>query len=586
MKNMTRNLRFKSLGPWLLALSLLGLAACAAAPQQEIGATPAAADVGIGQEDETVSLPEPIDEEVLYRVLAGEYLGSEGEIAAAVDEYLEAALISEDPEIARRAVRIAVAAESWQQAAMAADRWALLAPDSVPAHEAAASAMLRVGNYFDAEYQLIAILDLLEDSADSWVLVSRILAQTGDFEDTDKVLERLQSERPEADSSDVYLARSQLAASARDVRRAFEYGRRAVERSPDRPDLLAWTGRLALNLGLRDTGIEYVRRAWELDPDNHDLALGYADLIAREGDEDGARAVMAGMIQTPDVTLSRILFEIAAKNRAEAERLFNDLADMSWPDESEKAFYQAQSAEALGMSRQAIAYYERVVEGDRALASALRRAELIALDGDLETARAELARMRSQGDARTVEQAWLTEARILRESGDRDTAYEVLGEAVMQRPESLGLLYSRALLAAELGRIDDAERDLRTIITAQPENAAALNALGYTLADQTDRLEEAENLVRQAYMLQPEEPSIIDSMGWVSFRLGRLEQAESFLRRAWQIDRNPEIGAHLGEVLWVRDKKEAAMNVWREAAGVDEENPVLVETLERLDITL
>ena len=216
----------------------------------------------------------------------------------------------------------------------------------------------------------------------------------------------------------------------------------------------------------------------------------------------------------------------------------------------------------------------------------MRRAELIALEGDLPAARAALAEMRAEGDDEQQEQAWLTEARILREADERLLAFDVLDEAVAARPGSVALLYSRALLAAESGLLGVAERDLRTIIAAQPDNAAALNALGYTLADQTDRLDEAEALIRQAYILQPDEAAIVDSMGWVAFRQGRLEQATQFLARAWTMDRNPEIAAHLGEVLWTGGKREEAIRILREGAEIDAENPVLVETLDRLGITL
>jgi tetratricopeptide (TPR) repeat protein len=568
----------------VLCLSVVLLTSCASAQRPEAGP-----EAGSAAETNTPARTveiEPIDDEILYRVFAGEYLGSEGDLQAAVDEYLEAAMISTDPEVAQRATRIAFAAESWQQAAMAADRWAVLAPESIPAHESAARAMLRVGDFFGAEYQLLRILEILHDSGDAWLLVSRILARTGDPVQADGVMSQLQVNRPDARPADVFFARSQLAAPFRDLEQAFEYARRAVELDPERPAFLAWAGRVALNLDLKDTGIEYIRRAWMLDPDNHDLALGYADLLARNGDEEGARKVMAEMPQTPDVMLSRILFELAAKNRPAAEALFGRLADMEWDDGSEKAFYQAQSAEALGMARQAIAYYERVTEGDRALASSLRRAELIAIDGDMDKARAELARMREQGDEQLVEQSWLTEARILRETGDREESFAVLEHAISKLPASVPLLYSHSLLAAELGWVDAAERDLRTILAAQPENAAALNALGYTLADQTERYEEAEALIRQAYILQPEEASIVDSMGWIAFRRGRLAEAEEFLSKAWNLDRNAEIAAHLGEVLWVAGKREEAMTIWREGVAVDAGNKVLVETLERLDISL
>jgi Flp pilus assembly protein TadD len=225
---------------------------------------------------------------------------------------------------------------------------------------------------------------------------------------------------------------------------------------------------------------------------------------------------------------------------------------MEFDDPEEQAYYQAQAAEALDYRRKAIDYYGRIKSGDRALAAAIRRAELLALDGDVATARSELRDLRLQAD--------------------------------QQLPHSIPILYTRALLAAELGWVDAAERDLRVILGQQPENAAALNALGYTLADQTERFDEAEALIRQAYILQPNESSIIDSMGWVAYKQGRFEEAEQFLRRAWQLDRNPEIAAHLGEVLWQSGKQEEAVKTWREGQAVDSANPVLLETLERLGV--
>ena len=133
---------------------------------------------------------------------------------------------------------------------------------------------------------------------------------------------------------------------------------------------------------------------------------------------------------------------------------------------------------------------------------------------------------------------------------------------------------------------DIAENDLRIVISAQPENAAALNALGYTLADQTERYEEAEALIRQAYILQPNEASIVDSMGWIAYRLGKMSEAIEFLQRAWNLENNPEIAAHLGEVLWLEGRKEEATEIWRKGRGLDSQNTVLVETLERLGVSL
>ena len=575
----SRSARFRGVLAAWLCIGLI--CACAAPPRQgeEKAATPA-------ETDRPAAGPpgEPTSEEVMYRVFAGEYLGAEGDLQGAVGEYLEAALASDDPAIARRATRVAFAAEAWQQATMAADRWALLEPDNVAAYESAAAAMLQVGDYIGAEYQIMRILDLMEDSTEGWLLVSGLLAQSADPALADDTLEHILDQREGASSGDVFFARSQLALRSGNLRQAFELARKAVEENPKRIEFLTWAGRLALNLKLPETGLEYIRRAWQLDPENHDLALAYADLLARTGDPDGARRIMREMSQTPDVMLSRILFEIAAADRQAAVALYEEFETMEFDDTEEKAYFQAQAAEALDYRRKAIELYGLIKTGDRALGAAIRRAELLALEGDMATARRELAELRLEADELAIEESWLAEARILRETGDRDQAFRVLDNAVQQLPHSVPILYTRALMAAELGWVDLAERDLRVILGEQPENAAALNALGYTLADQTERYDEAEALIRQAYILQPNEPSIIDSMGWIAYRQGRLAEAEEFLRRAWKLDRNPEIAAHLGEVLWQRGEKEQAVETWREGQAIDSGNPVLLETLERLGV--
>jgi tetratricopeptide (TPR) repeat protein len=543
-------------------------------------------EVDAGAESPAADPAGPLSEDAVYGVLAGEYLGAEGDLTAAADEYLEAALASNDPEIARRATQVAFAAESWQQAVMAADRWALLAPESVPAHESAATAMLQVGDYMGAEYQLERILELLDDSGDAWLLVSRILAQFGEPAPAAEVMGQLVSARPASDPADVYFARSKLALQGRRLQDAFEFARRTVELYPDRLEYLTWAGRVALNLNLTPTAIEYVRRAWRLEPDNQDVAIAYADLLARDGQFETVRAVMQGLPSAPDVMLSRILFELAANNRLEAERLFDEFATADFGDRDAQGYFLGQAAEALGWPDRAIDSYAGVAAGEHRFTAALRRAELLGREGDVEAARAALATVRDSGDPQAVEQSWLTEASVLREAGDRAAAYAVLTEAVERLPESISIRYSRALVAAESKRVADAERDLRVVLEAQPDNAAALNALGYTLTDLTDRHDEAEALIRRAYQLQPNEASIVDSMGWVAYRQGRLDEAMRFLGRAWDLDRNPEIAAHLGEVLWFSDRREEALSIWREGADIDPDNAVLRETLERLGVTL
>ena len=172
----------------------------------------------------------------------------------------------------------------------------------------------------------------------------------------------------------------------------------------------------------------------------------------------------------------------------------------------------------------------------------------------------------------------------------RDYKYEealgYINEVLLHLPENLDLLYSRALVAAELKRTDIAEADFRAILAQEPNNADTLNALGYTLADQTDRYIEAKELIAKALTFKPDASHILDSMGWVLYRLNDYVGAIDFLQQAYSSNQEVEIAAHLGEVLWVSGDKVKASEVWKQAHDKDAENPVLKATLERFNIEL
>jgi tetratricopeptide (TPR) repeat protein len=153
----------------------------------------------------------------------------------------------------------------------------------------------------------------------------------------------------------------------------------------------------------------------------------------------------------------------------------------------------------------------------------------------------------------------------MREAKDYKESYEILKQALDAQPDHPELLYDAALAAEKLDRIDVAETNLRRLIVLKPDHAQAYNALGYTLADRTDRLAEARDYIEKALKLSPEDPFILDSMGWVEYRLGNYAQGLQYLQRAYQQRPDPEIAAHLGEVLWTKGKKSEAEKVWRDS---------------------
>jgi tetratricopeptide (TPR) repeat protein len=176
------------------------------------------------------------------------------------------------------------------------------------------------------------------------------------------------------------------------------------------------------------------------------------------------------------------------------------------------------------------------------------------------------------------------EADILNRGGEAASALTLLTQALKKSPDSTSLRYARAMLSEQQNDLPGMEKDLRTLIKADPNNTTALNALGYTLADRTTRYTEALQLVSRALELQPDEPAILDSMGWVLYRTGKYDEAVSYLTRAYAVFPDPEVAAHLGEVLWVKGDTDKATLIWRGAILRDPDHPVLLKTLKRLGV--
>ncbi|MDX1380553.1 MAG: tetratricopeptide repeat protein [Xanthomonadales bacterium] len=570
-------------------LAALVSTACAAPPAQPVPPVEPEPPVETLPESTEAPVAErpATDSDVIYQVLAGEWHGAEGELAAAADAYLEAALESNDPAIAERAARVAVAAQSWQQAAMASVRWAQLDPDSIEARETAVVAQLRVDDYASAEVYASELLRLMpDDRPRAWAIIAGLLSRAQYPDKAEESLERLLQEFDAGQQVDAMLARSRLAARAGDLPRARALATRALAADPSRADLHTWAGRLALTAGDMAGARRHLGEAWRLDPDDLPVAQAYAELLARAGEPAEAEAVLASLPTSPELRFARIGYALQAGNGDDALALYQAFDPAQAEDPDEEAFQAARAAELLERPEEAIEWYERVHQGPRLLDAVVRQAWLHAGQGDVEAARNILATLRVQTDPAVVAESYLAESQILREQGHPEAAFDALSIGLEQRPGDVGLLYARAIQAVELDRIDIAEGDLRRILAEQPDNATALNALGYTLADRTDRYDEAEALILEAYALDPDEPSIIDSMGWIAYRLGRLNEAVQYLRMAWALDRNPEIAAHLGEVLWVSGERDEAQRVWRDGQEVDADNAVLNATLDRFGVTL
>jgi tetratricopeptide (TPR) repeat protein len=579
----------------LIVLSLL-LTACASTGADQgapSGATDPSAPEPEAPERSEQPLEPPLDgrpdpgDEVALKVWTAEVFGSEGQLEKAAREYLAAALLSDDPEIARRATEVAISAQAWPLAAMAADRWVLLQPDDLEARETAVRALLVGDDYVRAELQLVEYLgQLAETSWGGWPRIAPLLLPARDPGRALELVDRLIEDTGSRENPYARYTRSRLLVRAGDFEGARELAEEAVTLAPLEAPLRAWAGRLALGQRDDEAALGHFRAAWQMDPTERPQALAYAELLRQTGRPDEANEVLASLPDTPENRFTRIGFATESGNRSLAVDLYDGFRSMPYGDAREKAFQAGRSAEVLDRKAEAIDWYAQIDGGDNALTALLRRAFLLSQLGRLDEARTLLVEARNGGGAAVQLETLLLEAQILAEVERPEAAMAVLGAGLEQFPDNTRLLYTRSLIAVQLDQIELAESDLRTVLANEPGNAAALNALGYTLADRTDRLEEAEQLIRQAFQLEPDDPAIIDSMGWVAYRLGRLDEAERYLRQALMRQRNAEIAAHLGEVLHAQGRVQEAKRVWNEAMRIDPSDATLIETLQRFGVEL
>jgi len=516
------------------------------------------------------------------RVADARLAADAGEYRHAVDLLLQALDTTQDPAVARQAAQLAAAIDDWPAATIASARWLDLESDSRQAAQFAIIAALRQQRV-DRAVELMQNHLVGEDKPMDWVAATALLATAGSDEIARAALERL-IEQGEGFTPgfDDYL-RSRLAWQLDELPPAFELARKALSVRPDY-ERAVWAARLARSSGQPEQSLAYFRQAGEFDPTDRNAAMAEVELLQELGRAEEALTVLGRLPQNPATLYSRGVLEHDLGRLAAAGATWQRLAALE-PEQAgpRHAWMTGLLAEILGLGGEAIDWYSQV-EGELERRADLRRAILLADQDDLSQARALLADVRLSPQPEITEQAWLVEGQILTESGNGDQALELLSDALTQLPGSSALLYARAMAAVEQEQLALAEQDLRTIIQSDPENAAALNALGYTLSDRTDRQREALRLIETALALDPENPAILDSMGWVLFKLGRADQALPYLRRAVDAQPHPEIVAHLVEALWTLQRRDEARDLVARTRDELAGDAVFDATLERIGL--
>ncbi len=519
-----------------------------------------------------------------FHILAGEMAASREQPAVAAEHFARALDRYPDPQLAARATGLALAGQNPALALQMARRWVALAPDEARAREVLLRLYLRENRIDEA---CDTASSLVEDHAGGLDDGLRSVAHTmgQELEHGEAALAVMACLRDGYPGQvGAHVGDALLALRFEDYARARQSAQRALELDPAAEDAGLLLVSALLKSGQAEAAEQQARRLIERSRDADEMRLRYSRLLIEAGDKDRARAELERALDTnPKFAEARYILALLLLESGDADAAAPHFQALLAAGErrSESAYYLGRIHEQRGDLESALAMYERVSNGNQALDAASRRAAILGRLGRVLEAHALYTQLRQQFPQLTDEFV-LAESAMLTEAGHAERALALLEEALQQQPDDPDLLYGRSLVYERLGRIDAAERDLRAMIQANPDDARALNALGYMLSVHTTRFTEALALIEKAYRLQPDDAAVIDSLGWVRFRMGDTETALALLQRAWQAMPDPEIAAHLGEVLWSLGRREDARRVWQQALERAPAHPVLRGTIERL----
>jgi tetratricopeptide (TPR) repeat protein len=359
---------------------------------------------------------------------------------------------------------------------------------------------------------------------------------------------------------------------------------RLIERFPRESAGWAWRAQLKREQKDAEGAAADFAAALQLDPESRFLRLSLAQLEDEAGHSAAAARRVAAIQPADDLVVqAQVAYAARSEDPADLRAAYVALNALPEPRPALRLKLLGTVAELLGKREEAIAWLRSVADGSEQAEAWLRAAVLLNESGKYPEALELLRSLRGKGTSGRSElvSSYLIEGNILTMTASSEAARDLYSAGISLLPDEGRLFYARALEHANLGDTAAAEADLRQVLSLEPDNADAMNALGYTLADQTDRLQEALELVETALKLKPDDGAILDSMGWVRFRMGQAAEAVGFLRAAHAKQQDVEIAAHLGEALWASNQRDEARKIWADAHKRNPENPVLRDTLRR-----
>lgn len=573
---------------YLIFASLL-LTACAQAPKPAVSAQPEQAVTAAPEPD-----PEPIAEvapilpnvelsdELLYEYLLTEIANQRGHKALAVEGSADIARRTRDPRLAKRAAQFSLESGDMNKAIDAFRFWQEIEPAATMATRMLSSLLLRGGRLEEARLEFAKVLKADEpDVGKTFLQLYPMMASYPDKAAVLQLMRDLAVSYPEV--AEAHLVVAQLALAASDEMLALNEARQARKLRPEWDAPVALEAQL-LRRSAPQQGLELLRRYLSGYPQANQIRLQYARALLEQKQYKAARDEFQQLLRASpddvDLAFAAALISLQLNDFSGAEAQLRQTLDKGGKGQDGAEYFLGQLSEAKEDEDEALAHYREVKAGEYLFSAQLRLVYLLNKRGKLDEARHHLQQAQATTSQQRV-QLLMIEAQLLREALQFSEAYQVLQQGLVKLPHQPELLYEAAMTGEKLGKYDESEKLLRKLIQLKPDHAHAYNALGYSLLERNVRIAEALALVEKALELAPDDLAVMDSVGWAYFRSGKLDESVQMLRRAFAGNSDPEIAAHLGEVLWARGDKAEATKIWQDSLKAHPDNAPLQAVMKR-----
>jgi len=539
------------------------------------------------EEDEKfdVTLPAKIQyttPEFVYKFLLAEIAAQRGDLNSAGHIYLDLAKLTKDLTIARRATDIAGFARNGRLAMDSAQVWSELDQNSIEAKQILAELLIASGNLAKAKPLIEELLQKEQTRADGFLYLNGLLAKVENKKNALRFIINIAKPYPKL--AEAHFSIAHAAFFAGDKKLAQKELNIVNSLKPDWQTAALFQG-FILSQEWPEKAVEFYRNYLEKYPDANEVRLEYAKVLTSLKKFALAKQeflkLVNGSLASPEISLTVALLAVELEDSKLAEEYLNQSLERGYNQPDRIYLYLARIHDERGEAKKALSYLDKVASGEFFMDSKLYAAEIISKSQSVDDAINSLDQYKNLNGQEKLKFLQAKTALYFNNNRAQD-AWTLMAKEEENFKNVPEFKFDYALLAEKMGNTLLMEQLLKEAIKLKPDYALAYNALGYSYADRNIKLQEAKKYIEIALSIQPNNHYILDSMGWVYFRLGDLDIAYQFVKKAYDIKADPEIAAHLGEILWKQGKQIEAKRIWNESLTINPSNTVLVETSQRL----